>query len=295
MLYSNQAINILDDVVAGFEAAYPDINAEYYRAVDTDLQPRIEADQDTGNATADLYIASDMTFSRTKGEEGLWTEPIGPNFTGSGEVDVSGAVAEGNDFEIGAAVLTFGWNTNLVSEPLTDYEDLLRPDLAGGKIGVIEPTAAPPVDFYLWLEDTFGEEYVEALAAQEPRIYSSALPMAEALASGEIAATPYAPPSILIPQQESGAPVEFGRSPSGVWGTRYWAGILHDAPHPSAAQLFANWLMGPEGQRLSSQNASSYLEDIEGTFTSNSEVKEQTVLPPEDVIAFQERWNALFR
>ena len=149
------------------------------------FQPRIEADQDTGNATADLYIASDMTFSRTKGEEGLWTEPIGPNFTGSGEVDVSGAVAEGNDFEIGAAVLTFGWNTNLVSEPLTDYEDLLRPDLAGGKIGVIEPTAAPPVDFYLWLEDTFGEEYVEALAAQEPRIYSSALPMAEALASGE--------------------------------------------------------------------------------------------------------------
>ena len=160
----------------------------------------------------------------------------------------------------------------------------------------VEPTAAPPVDFYLWLEENFGEEYVAQLAAQDPRIYPSALPMAEALGAGEIAATPWAPPSIVVPAQEAGSPVEFGLSEAGAWGTRYWAGILDNAPHQNAAQLFANFLIGPEGQRLSAQNASSYLEDVEGAFTSNSQVREQVPLDPAAVAAYQERWGThLFR
>ncbi len=56
---------------------------------------------------------------------------------------------------------------------------------------MIEPTAPSIVDFYLWLEETFGEEYVEQLAALAPRIYPSSLPIGEALGSGEISATPY--------------------------------------------------------------------------------------------------------
>ena len=62
---------------------------------------------------------------------------------------------------------------------------------------MIEPTAPSIVDFYLWLEETYGEEYVEQLAALEPRIYPSSLPIGEALASGEISASPYAAPQTL--------------------------------------------------------------------------------------------------
>ena len=247
MIYSNQAIGILDALEAGFEAEYPDVNLEYYRAVDADLQSRVEIEHSSGDATADIYIGSDTTFSHAKGEEGWWAAPTGPNFTGSGEADASRAIAEGNDFEIGAAVLTFAWNTELVSTPINDYEDLLAPELGNGQIGVVEPTAAPPVDFYLWLEENFGEEYVAQLAAQNPRIYPSALPMAEALGAGEIAATPWAPPSILVPAQEAGSPVEFGLSEAGAWGTRYWAGILDNAPHAKRSAAFRQLPHGTGG------------------------------------------------
>ena len=50
---------------------------------------------------------------------------------------------DGNYFEVGAAVLTFAWNTDLVPDGLTDYPDLLDPALAGGKIGVIDPAIGP--------------------------------------------------------------------------------------------------------------------------------------------------------
>ena len=83
---------------------------------------------------------------------------------------------------------------------LTDYPDLLDPSLAGGKIGVPDPAIGPAlVDFYLWLEEKFGEEFVADLAAQEPRIYPSSLPIGEALQSGEISAGAFAAPVQLVP------------------------------------------------------------------------------------------------
>ena len=64
-------------------------------------------------------------------------------------------------------MLTFAWNTDYVPDGLTDYPDLLDPSLAGGRIGVIDPAIGPSiVDFYLWLEENFGEEYV---ASWRPR------------------------------------------------------------------------------------------------------------------------------
>ena len=67
-------------------------------------------------------------------------------------------------------MLTLGWNTDDVPDGLTDYPDLLDPELAGGRIGVIDPAIGPAVvDFWLWVEENYGEEYLEQLAAQEPR------------------------------------------------------------------------------------------------------------------------------
>ena len=99
---------------------------------------------------------------------------------------------------------------------------------------MIEPTAPSIVDFYLWLEETFGEEYVEQLAALEPRIYPSSLPIGEALASGEISATPYAAPQTLEPLKAQGAPVEYGISAEGAWGARFFGMVPTTAPNPQA-------------------------------------------------------------
>ena len=133
-------------------------------------------------------------------------------------------------------------------EGLTDYPDLLDESLAGGKIGVIDPTSAPSiVDFYLWLEENFGEDYVEKLAAQKPRIYPSALPIGEALRLRRDLRRRLRRADHARPAQESGAPVDFGISDSGAWGARYYGMIPKSTDSPNAAALFADFMVTRRG------------------------------------------------
>jgi iron(III) transport system substrate-binding protein len=194
---------------------------------------------------------------------------------------------------VSAAILTFGWNTEQFPDGIDNYPDLLDPALKG-KIGVPEPGAQSFVDFYLYLEENYGEDFVEDLAAQEPRIYPSSLPMAEALSSGELAAATFVQP--LVDEKEAGAPVDSGLADE-AWGARFFGLILETAPNPCAAQLLADFLITTEGQEAVARKAASVLPDIEGAVTTVDQVREQDleVLTPEFVAEYQQKWNELFR
>ena len=200
-----------------------------------------------------------------------------PQLAGLGDYDAEQYVHEGNIFEVGAAMLTFAWNTDLVPDGLTDYPDLLDPSLAGGKIGVPDPAIGPAlVDFYLWLEEKFGEDYVPTLAAQEPRIYPSSLPIGEALQSGEIYAGAFAAPVQLVP-----APGGRGaRRLRDLRGRRRLGRPLlrrasrRPSDSPNAAALLADFMVTAEGQELVQGASGSVLPDIPGTLITNDRVRE---------------------
>ena len=295
-VYSSQGLDALEQLATNFEAKYPGIAVEIVRGIDSDLAPKIEAENQTGQGVADFYVNASLSWVQPHAEMGWFLPVEGPELTGEGTYDAEQYVHEGNFFEVGSAVLTFAWNSDLYPAGITDYEDLLDPELAG-KLGVIEPTAPSIVDFYLWLEETFGEEYVEQLAALEPRIYPSSLPIGEALAAGEISATPYSAPQTIVPLNAQGAPVEFGISAEGAWGARFFGMVPTTAPNPQAGFLFANYMVTPEGQEVIQNTAGSVLPDIPGTLITNEEVREQDLskLTPEAVAAYQEKWNGLFR
>ena len=177
-IYSAQGLDPLNDLAAEFEAEYPGIDVEAVRGVDGDLgaEGRDRAPDRQGHRRhvrqRQPELGADARRTRAAGS----SSADGPGADGRRATTTpTQYVHEGNYFEVGAALLTFGWNTDLFDgKGLDDYPDLLDPELKGGKIGVIEPTAPSIVDFYLWLEETYGEDYVEKLAAQEPRIYPSA-------------------------------------------------------------------------------------------------------------------------
>lgn len=295
-VYSSQALDSLNQLAANFEAKYPGIDVEIVRGIDSDLAPKVEAENQTGQGNADLFVNASLSWVQDHADQDWFLPVEGPELTGQGAYDAEQFVHEGNFFEVGSAVLTFAWNTELYNAGITEYEDILDPELSG-KLGVIEPTAPSIVDFYLWLEETYGEEYVEQLAALEPRIYPSSLPIGEALASGEISASPYAAPSTLEPLKAQGAPVEYGLGSDGAWGARFFGMILDTAPHPKAGQLFANYMVTAEGQEVVQAVGGSVLPDIPGTLIYNEEVREQDLskLTPEAVAAYQEKWNGLFQ
>ena len=244
-VYSSQGLDALEQLATNFEAKYPGIAVEIVRGIDSDLAPKIEAENQTGQGVADFYVNASLSWVQPHAEMGWFLPVEGTELTGQGTYDAEQYVHEGNFFEVGSAVLTFAWNSDLYPAGITDYEDLLDPELAG-KLGVIEPTAPSIVDFYLWLEETFGEEYVEQLAALEPRIYPSSLPIGEALAAGEISATPYSAPQTIVPLNAQGAPVEFGHLRRGRLGRSL---LRHGAHHSaeSAGGLPVRQLHGHAG------------------------------------------------
>lgn len=295
-IYSAQGLDALNNLAAAFEEEYPGIDVETVRGVDGDLSVKVETEFQTGKGIADMYVNASLSWVEAQAKAGRFLAPTGPELTGKGTYDVKQYVHEGNFFETNAAVLTFGWNTKLYPKGLTDYPDLLDPALAG-KVGVIEPTAPSIVDFYLWLEETYGADYVTKLAAQKPRIYPSSLPMGEAMSSGEIAAGSFVAPIALVPAKAKGAPVDFKMPPSGAWGSRYYGMVLKTGPHPNAAQLFANFMVTAKGQELITPSAGSVLPNVPGTLITNDKVRVQdpSKLTPDAVAAYQKKWKSLFQ
>lgn len=298
-VYSSQGLDQLNALGAAFEEEY-DIDVEVVRLVDADIIPRLDTELQTGTSGGDLIVTAAQAYMETHAAAGDFVDPTAsPQLAGLGDYDADQYLHEGNIFEVGAAILTFAWNTDLVPDGLTDYPDLLDPSLAGGKIGVPDPAIGPAlVDFYLWLEEEFGEDFVAGLAEQDPRIYPSSLPMGEALQSGEIFAGAFTAPVQLVPAREAGAPVDFGISEeAGAWGARYFAGIPRSSDSPNAAALLADFMVTAEGQELVQGASGSVLPDIPGTLITNDRVRIQDLeaTAPEPAAAYVEEWNAMFR
>jgi iron(III) transport system substrate-binding protein len=167
--------------------------------------------------------------------------------------------------------------------------------LADGKIAVIDIHTSPVlVDFYQFLEAQLGPDFLTKLAAQKPKVYPSGLPIAQALTSGEVAATVYAIP--LVDEKAQGAPVDWGL-PEKVWGARFSTVVLKGASHPNAAQLLADFMISPEGQAALARKSASVLPDTPGAVTTVAKVAPQdlTKLTPDVVTAYTAKWDGMFK
>ena len=291
-IYSSQGLDQLNDLAGRFNDEYG-IELEVVRDIDSALIPKVEAEQTTGSGIADVIAQASAAWSEQRGAEGWFVAPVGPAFDDPA-YDRAANVSDLGFFTSSAAVLTFGWNTDQYPAGLTDYSDLLDPELAGGRIGVIEPSAPSIVDFWLYLEENYGEDFVTQLAAQEPKIYPSSLPMAQALTSGEISAASFV--QVQVDEKEQGAPVDSGLADQ-VWGARFNTAILNIAPHPNAAQVLSNFLVTQPGQEAIARKAASVLPDITGAVTTVDKVRVQDldILTPEFVAEYQAKWNDLFK
>ncbi len=293
-LYTAQVLPILEALEAGFEQAHPDIDLEVVRGLPQDLLPKLEAERQTGQAIADVYVTADGAQAAEGDAAGHAATPVGPHFEADG-YDAETNILDGGTFLSHAVVFGWGWNTDDVPDGLDGYEALLDPSLSGGKIAVIEPANQALTDFWLYLEENLGEDFVEALAAQQPRIYPGGGPIQEALTSGEVQAALYAGAAIED-GKAAGAPIEW-EIPENPWGARYWTSVVDIAPHPNAAQVLADYLVSPEGQEIVAKGNASTLPDVPGTLVELSSVPAQDTekLTPEFVQQFLQDWKSRFQ
>jgi iron(III) transport system substrate-binding protein len=289
-IYSGQGTEQLEDLAARFQKKYPKVKVEVVRAVETDLAPKVEAEARTGKGIADIFVMTDRAW--LDANKATFVAPRGPAFDDAA-YNRAEHQFDGNYFLVDATILTFAWNTERFAGKLQDYSGLLNPALADGKIGIVPADGAARVDFYQYLAENYGEDFLKKLAAQRPRVYPSALPMAQALSSGEIAAATMVEPQ--IDEKKAGAPVEWGLAQP-AWGARFHGAVLKSAPHPNAAQLLADFMITPEGQAAIARKAASVLPDIPGTVdeTKNVRQPDPANLTPDKIRDYQAQWNELF-
>ena len=146
------------------------------------------------------------------------------------------------------------YNADLVKPgEINSYEDLLHAKWKG-KIGLFEPRI-PSAGQGLWgyLMRAKGKEFLQRLGEQDLFIHRDGQQLAVGLAKGTLAVALGLSQRFVDPYTRAGLPIKVlssikeGMGGSNGFGT---VAVMLNAPHPNAAKVYVNWLLGKEGQEL---------------------------------------------
>jgi iron(III) transport system substrate-binding protein len=136
------------------------------------------------------------------------------------------------------------------------FDDLLNPKLQG-RIGISDPrTPGSGSSMWSYMLYIKGEEYLKRFVAQKLFVTRDLRLLAENLVKGKIAVTSGIAYSEYLPFIKANLPVAPMPVPKeGLYATGGYGHltILKNAPHPNAAKVFVNWLLGKDGQEIFSR------------------------------------------
>ncbi|MCR2811315.1 MULTISPECIES: extracellular solute-binding protein [unclassified Microbacterium] len=260
-LYSHAVPTMLDSLVEAFALEYPDIKVEYVRGA-TELPARVDAEIAGKTPGADIVMFAGDNWMLANAEH---LAPVG-DLPSLAEWPEDAWVIDGVAPITAIVPLSIiAWNTQIFPDGFEEWSDLLSSDL-DGRLGTRDGIGATEALFYQFFEDNQGEDYLPSLAAQNPRFYPSAVPMAQAVASGEIGVAIYSVVPTLKELQDQGAPIDY-ILPQEVIANPYPAAILKKSENQNAAQVFMDFWLSEKGQTAFNTNESgvSALPDIDGS------------------------------
>ena len=245
-----------------FTDRFPGIKMVQQDQPDAQSITKIEAEAQSGSKIADIYDGGESP--QVAAEPGICTaadvRTAPEGFEIPGDFD-------GRLTYYAMRYFVFVYNTDMVkeSEAPKNWDDLLDPKWKG-KISMGDPTVPGGIRYILTSlmvpesADTWGEEYIEKLAAQDVQFAQSEPNVPADVASGRF------PVGVAVYQgfyedvKDKGGPIAatFPLDDGGNFMSRTGMCIIEDSPHPDAAQLYINWLYSPEGQQALAEKNRSY-------------------------------------
>jgi iron(III) transport system substrate-binding protein len=127
------------------------------------------------------------------------------------------------------------------------WKDALNPKFSGS---ISTKTATSGLEAVTWYElnQLYGDDYFQKLTALQPRGFDSYVQQFDRLISGQDAVAHTAQYSAYLLAKAKGAPIEFVFPEEGMTLTPGVLGLVAEAPHPNASQLFMDWFLSAEGQ-----------------------------------------------
>ena len=247
MWYTTMALDDSSVLVEKFKSKHPAIDVKLFRANNSKILERVLAESRAKSAIADVVSAGGLPIGVLK-ERGALAKYISPESRAfpSGARDADGFW---NDIYVNTFNLVY--NTKMVAEKDVpkSYEALLD-DKWKGNIGLDDSD-------YEWFGSMLrlmGEEkglaYMRRLAALQPTMRAGHSLIATLVAAGEFAIYPDGYPRRVEVLRERGA-----RMIDWLWlepaiAELHPTAIMSNAPHPSAARIFTDYLLSLEGQQL---------------------------------------------
>ena len=245
--YTSLAGDSYKAMVKAFETKYPGVKVEVYRVSGSDMTVRMMEEAKAKRNIVDTIetTESNLMFMR----EGNLLRPYhSPHF--KSYPDDSKEKSEKGLYYWAVAresYIGFAYNTKLLSKSAVpkSFDGLLHPELKG-KMGM--SISEPSYKVLGAIIKTKGEELVKKLKVQEISLHSIIPPaLLDLIASGEVLGSPAIFRNHVFVLIDKGAPVDWvplELVPTNVGG----AAVAARPPHPHAALLMADFLLGPEGQ-----------------------------------------------
>jgi iron(III) transport system substrate-binding protein len=247
--YTSLAGDSYKGMMKAFETKYSGVKVEAYRVSGSDITTRMIEE-----SKAKRYIAD--TVETTEGNllfmrDAFLLRPYHSPYFVSYPEDSKEKSERGLYFWAVAreSYIGFAYNKKLLSKNAVpkNYEGLLHPELKG-RMGV--SVSDPSYKVIGAIIRTRGVELVKKLKGQEIALHTIIPPaLLDLIASGEVLASPAIFRNHTLNAIAKGAPVEWVPMdivPTNVGG----AAIAVQPPHPHAALLMADYLLGPEGQAV---------------------------------------------
>jgi iron(III) transport system substrate-binding protein len=247
--YTSLSGGSYETIVSSFRKKYPDVELEVYRAGSTDLSQKILGEAQANRHIADAIESTPpiLMLLREKGLIKSYTTPILKKYPEDARVKADGdQVFWVTDRE---AFIGFGYNTKLIPANAVpkNFDDLLKPELKGKMAFSIESTGDRVIGTMLKFK---GKEYVDKFRAQGLKLFKlSGAALRDIIISGEMASSPAIFQDHALVKIEQGAPL--GWVPMEVVPTNAGgAALFAKAPHPHAALLLIDFIIGSEGQEI---------------------------------------------
>jgi iron(III) transport system substrate-binding protein len=250
-LYSSMPAGDTAALVKAFEKRFPKVRIESLRLTSGPLFSRYVGEVESGLHPADVFTTGSAALYQKSPD--LFRRLTAAEIPNAAKLPAQ--VKAENDRYLNVVVAGFRASYNTAMIPKAEIEKRLRSwkDLADpywrGKIVTVDPRASTIYMSWFWtMRKTFGDDWLRAVMANNPRIVDGGSTAAQQVAAGAFTVGFPVATAHIGPVQSKGAPIAAYIPAGPVVGIQSSLAVPKDAPHPNAGMLYARWMMTREAQ-----------------------------------------------
>jgi iron(III) transport system substrate-binding protein len=230
-----------------FHTAFPKIQTNYVRLQTGALYAKITSERAAGHYLADAMIIGDQRLTMDFLKKGGYAQYVSPENAAYQPAFMSSPPGYFTWYALVIVTMTYNPKVTPAAEAPKTWKDVLNPRWKDG-VSVKSLLAGSQHLQWFELRRLYGDNFWKEFAALNPRVFESVVQQLDRLAAGEDTLAFNTQYSGYLLYKAKGSPLEVIYPPEGLMTQPETLGVVSNAPHPEAAKLLVDWLLGRPGQ-----------------------------------------------